>query len=308
MRALVTGAEGFVGKYLIQHLIESGDDVCASVVKAGITSLPCHTEVVDVSNQESCRRVLVDLKPEVIYHLAGVSFVPEAEDNFLKALTVNVLGTSNIFRTVYLLDFPCKIVLVSSAEVYGKVKSSDLPIKESTPIAPANNYSLSKAMSELVAQRYGGGGKLSHVVMRPFNHIGAGQDLRFVTTSFARQLALIARGESPPVIKVGNLDAKRDFSDVRDIVCAYRLAAQKGSGIYNLGSGRAISIRSILDLLIVISGQKVDIQTDPSRMRAAEVPEVYCSYEKASSELGWQPKVELRESLEAIYKYCYDLV
>lgn len=307
MRALVTGAEGFVGRYLIEHLIESGDEICGTVQNLPHITPSYRTEVVDVSDQESCRKILVDFKPEVIYHLAGISFVPEAEENFLKALTVNVVGTSNIFRTAYLLNLPCKIVLISSAEVYGKVKSANLPVHEGVGIAPANNYSLSKAMSELVAQRYGGTGKLSYVIMRPFNHIGAGQDLRFVASSFARQLSLIARGESAPIIKVGNLEARRDFSDVRDIVRAYRLAAQKGQGTYNLGSGRAISIRSLLDLLVLISGQKVEIQQDPARMRAAEVPELYGSYEKAKRELGWEPKIELRDTLESIYQYCYKL-
>ena len=302
MRALVTGAGGFVGKYLIDHLLANGDQVFGTTLFPATQELPISLEVCDVSNAEACRKLLVEQRPDVIYHLAGISFVPEAEDDFTKALVANVVGTSNIFRTAHLLDLKCKIICISSAEVYGKISAQDLPIKESTTLSPANNYSLSKAMAEMVAKRYGKLGRLSYVVMRPFNHIGPGQDSRFVASSFAQQLALITKKKIPAVISVGNLTAKRDFSDVKDIVRAYRLAATRGEGVYNLASGRAISIRSLLDMLIEISGQQVEIREDPGRLRAAEVPEIYGSYAKAKEELGWEPQIELRTTLESIYQ------
>ena len=307
MRAMVTGAGGFVGPYLIEHLLANGDEVYAVTLEKTARGLPYKSEYFDIVDPEACRKAISSYKPEVIYHLAGISFVPEAEEDFKKALLVNVLGTGNIYRISHLLEIQTKIVFVSSAEVYGKINSSDLPIKETTPLAPANNYSLSKAMAELVAKRYSSLGNLSHVILRPFNHIGPGQDSRFVASSFARQLAQIKQGKIPPLLNVGNLEARRDFTDVRDIVRAYRLAALKGSGLYNLASGKSISIRSILDLLITVSGLKVEVRIDQSRMRASEVPELYADISKAEKELGWKPQYEVRNTLEDLYKYWLDV-
>lgn len=302
MRALITGAGGFVGHYLIDHLLSSGDEVIATVLIDTLITPRAEKVKLDVLDLESCRKVLSHYRPDVIYHLAGIAFVPEAEENFQKALNVNVLGASNIFRTAHLLGMKSRILYISSAEVYGKIRPTDLPVTENVKVAPANNYSLSKTMGELVCERYGRQGIVTPVIMRPFNHIGPGQDERFVASSFAKQLAEIAKGKQEPVIYVGNLDARRDFSDVRDIVRAYRLAGISGSGVYNLSSGRSISIRSLLDLLIAASGLKVEIRQEGSRMRPAEVPEIYGSYAKAKSEFGWEPKIELRETLELLYK------
>lgn len=302
MRALITGACGFVGRYLGSYLLECGDEVLGTVFATPRAPLPFPTQTLDVQSAEECSKLLIKYRPEVVYHLAGIAFVPEAEDNFIRALSVNVGGTHNILRACHLLELGTKVVIVSSAEVYGRVRQEDLPITESVKLQPANNYSLSKLMSEMVAPRYEQFGYVRSVVMRPFNHIGPGQDNRFVASSFAYQLARIAKQQIPPVMKVGNLEARRDFLDVRDVVRAYRAAAVKGQGVYNLASGRAIPIQEILDSLISISGLNVSIERDPNRMRAAEVAEVRGSYEKAKRELGWEPKYPLRETLEAVYR------
>jgi GDP-4-dehydro-6-deoxy-D-mannose reductase len=303
MRALVTGAGGFVGRYLVTHLQTHGDEVLGITLPDSGRDMPCETDCFDILDLEACRRVISSFRPNVIYHLAGIAFVPEAEEDFQKALNINVMGTNNIFRVTHLLDLECKIIFISSAEVYGKITPSQLPITEDTPLAPANNYSLSKAMAELVAKRYSVSGKVSHVTVRPFNHIGPGQDSRFAVSNFARQLAQIKQKRMPPQISVGNLDARRDFTDVRDIVRAYRLAAVKGKGIYNFASGRSISVRSILDLLITVSGLNVEIKQDPSRIRPIEIPELYADITKAKNELGWQPEFEIRDTLQDIYNY-----
>lgn len=236
-----------------------------------------------------------------------MAFVPEAENNFLQALHVNVVGTSNIYRIAHIIGLGCTVLYVSSAEVYGKIDPKNLPITEGVPLNPANNYSLSKSMAEMVTWRYAQLGNLKSVVVRPFNHIGPGQSSQFVVSSFAEQLAQIAHKKRPAVIQVGNLEARRDFSDVRDIVRAYRLAVVQGQGIYNLGSGRAIAIKSILDRLIQISGLTVEISQDAARMRAAEVPEIYGSYAKAKKELGWEPQINFDQTLESVYRYWFDL-
>jgi len=305
VKALVTGACGFVGGYLTDHLVKSGDDVFGTVLRED-PRFNFKSKYVDIQNMESVYSVISSFRPEVVYHLAGMAFVPEAENNFEIALRVNVLGTHNVFQACHLIG-GIKVVYISSAEVYGKVLELDLPITEKTQINPANNYSLSKAMAELSAERYSQFGRVSSVIVRPFNHLGPGQNDRFVAASFARQLAKIAHKKQPAVISVGNLEAKRDFSDVRDIVKGYRLAALKGTGIYNFGSGTYTSVQNILDSLIKISGCSVTIAEDAARMRPSEVKIVYGSNDKAIKELGWKPEIKLEETLKAVYNYWYDV-
>lgn len=312
MRALITGANGFVGHHLVSHLLAHGD----VVLGLGLGS----TSPIDRNNQQSlernysfkelnisdrnaCTAIIAEFQPDVIYHLAGMAFVPTAEEDFDRVLLVNVAGTNNIVRSAHLLHKPTTIVFISSAEVYGRIESSELPIVESAKVRPANNYSLSKYMAELCLLRYAQLGFIKPIIIRPFNHTGAGQSKDFVVSNFAWQLARIKHGHSKPIIEVGNLEAKRDFSDVRDIVRGYRLAAIKGSGIYNLGSGEARSIQSILEQLISISGLDVTIQTDPSRIRKAEVLEIYGSYAKASLELGWKPELSFDDTARSVYQY-----
>lgn len=303
MRSLVTGGAGFVGRHLIRHLQDCGDTVLACDVNRPSSPLPVSFEQMDIVKSDAVANVLSSFRPDIIYHLAGMAFVPDAEGNFDAALKANVLGTSVICRTAHLLGITSRILFVSSAEVYGKVMPNRLPIDEQVPVQPMNNYSLSKAMAELVVQRYERSGGPAGVIVRPFNHIGPGQNDRFVASAFARQLAQIASGKAPPVVEVGNLEAQRDFSDVRDIVRAYRLAGMKGQGIYNLCAGRGYAIQTLLDQLIEISGLKVSVRQDPARMRGPEVPVMYGSYEKASKELGWTPSIDLKQTLEEIYDY-----
>ncbi len=306
MRALVTGAGGFVGRYLVDHLRECGDDV------VGTTNLAPRGEgreafqPLDITNGPEVGALIERIKPDVIYHLAGIAFVPEAESNFEKTLQVNVAGTANIARYCSLFEAKPALLFVSSAEVYGHVQPNDLPIREENTPRPANNYSLSKRMAELVVERFGRQGGFRYAIARPFNHIGPRQDSRFVASNFALQLARVARGLTPPVLEVGNLEARRDFSDVRDIVRGYRQIATAHQGIFNLGSGRAVSIQELLNTLIDISGCRVEIRQDPQRMRGPEVPELYGSIGHVKEVCGWSPDVSLRRSLEDTYRYWFD--
>lgn len=307
MRALVTGACGFVGKHLINHLIAQGDDVLGTGLGLQEGSLPCPVAEFDVTDSMRSVDIVKSFNPEVIYHLAGIAFVPQAEENFSQALLVNVGGTSSIYSLCAMLQLPVTIILISSAEVYGRITPEDLPLTEETAIVPNNNYSLSKAMAELVVRRYSNVDTIRSVIMRPFNHIGPGQNDRFVASSFARQLACVKAGKTEPVISVGNLDARRDFSDVRDVVRAYRLAAEKGEGIYQTSSGRSCSIQEILDTLIEISGLSVEVKRDPARMRPSLVPEIRGTYDRARAELDWEPEIDLRTSLQDVYDYWLSL-
>ena len=318
MRALVTGASGFVGQYLVRHLLDAGDEVIACHNTTEVTDktplLISHPEnkfvskhaqwqPIDIGNSASVREVFAQVRPEVIYHLAGIAFVPEAEENFERALAINVGGTQAIYQACAQLSLDATILLVSSAEVYGRILPQELPVSETVALRPSNNYSLTKVMAEFVATRYS---HIHSVIARPFNHIGPGQNERFVAPNFARQLAEISRGEAKPVMRVGNLDSLRDFTDVRDIVRAYRLAAVKGKGIYNLGSGRAVSVETVLKTLIEVSGLNVTLESDPYRMRASEVPEVRADITKALRDLSWKPELGLRETLDAVYAHALE--
>jgi GDP-4-dehydro-6-deoxy-D-mannose reductase len=303
MRALVTGASGFVGAHLIDHLLDRGDEVIAAVApgtkpKQNVPifegNITDYTRTIDIVSQAN---------PDVIYHLAGIAFAPAAENDFLSALSVNVGGTFNVMRGAHLLDKNISVVHISSGEVYGRVSHEHIPVREELPPKPANSYSLTKLMSEQVALRYESGSKVRIITARPFNHTGPGQSDVFVCSSFAKQLALIKLGKAEPIMKVGNLSPQRDFSDVRDIVKAYRLAAEKGTGTYNLGSGKPVAVEVVLHTLREIAGIDVRIELDPSRMRPAEVPVLYADISKANKELGWVPRYSLRDTLHDTYQY-----
>jgi GDP-4-dehydro-6-deoxy-D-mannose reductase len=307
MRALVLGADGFVGKHLTRHLEEAGDEVFMGVYSGGRDSSGRALRV-DITVPDTLKDAFRVARPEVVYHLAGISFVPEAEEDFERTLRINVAGTSNVARECHRMASGTSLVFVSSAEVYGAVAAQALPVTELSLVQPANNYSLSKRMAELVVERYGRIGTVKTSIARPFNHIGAGQNERFVTATFALQLARIALGKAPPTLRVGNLEARRDFSDVRDIVRGYRLLAQGDGGVFNLGSGRAVSIQFILDTLVAISGVQVTVEQDPARMRGPEVPEVYGSCKAIAKHCGWIPEITIQRSLEDVYRYWFDRV
>lgn len=305
--SLITGSGGFVGKHLIPLLLEKEERVIATD-RLMPPQLPSGAlgAVLDVCDYDSCFEVLQRERPDTVYYLAGLAFIPQAEEHFEKALLVHVAGVHNILRAVWLLELPTRVLFVSSGEVYGRVEEHELPLSEENAIRPMNNYSLSKRMGELVIERYRSLVKREPLVLRPFNHIGSGQNELFVVSSFARQLAEIAHGIQPPTIKVGNLLAERDFTDVRDVLRGYILAAESGTGIYNFCSGIPRSIQSILDELLEISGLEVFVESDPARMRPSDRPRVIGSSEKAKRELGWEPVIPFRDTLEWVYRDWYD--
>lgn len=306
MRALVTGASGFAGTHLVRHLLDCGDEVigCIHPPRGDVLTVrhanyqECN---LDITDSEQCALVLTKYRPEIVYHLAGIAFVPDAERDLDRVLRVNVAGFDNIARVCHQLESNVRVLLVSSGEVYGRITPQQLPICETTELRPHNNYSLSKLFAELVGERYSRAGKVAVVVARAFNHIGPGQENRFVAASFAEQIARIAAGVQEPRLFVGDLTARRDFSDVRDIVRGYRLAALRGTGPYNFGSGRSYSIRELVEELLSIAHVSPQIERDPSRLRPSEVPEIIASIEKAELELGWKPGIPFRQTLVDLY-------
>lgn len=303
-RAFVTGGNGFVGRHLCAELTRRGHDVLAiGISRENEAKCPFPYVPVDITDPEAVTRKVLEFRPTWIFHLAGIAFVPEAESNFERALRINVVGVQTICAACHTLELGSKIVLASSGEVYGRILPEDLPLREDCPTKPANNYSLSKLMAELILPRYQQFGHIQGVALRLFNHIGPGQDSRFVASSFARQIAQIKLKKAPPVMSVGNLSAKRDFSDVRDVVLAYILAAERGEGIINIGSGRAVAVQEILDTLLRIADVHVQVELDPARLRASEVPEVRACIDRAKEKLGWEPIISLEQSLRDIYEY-----
>lgn len=299
MRILVTGAQGFVGGYLLTHLRERGDEVTPTCEPGSLAPGYLPVEIRDV---EQVEQVVADAKPDAIIHLAAIAFVPEAEHDFTRALDINVGGVHNLCRAISRTGNAARLVFASSPEVYGKVPESQMPLSEDQSHNPANNYGLTKSFAESVIRRWRAEG-VPATIIRPFNHIGPRQNDRFVTSSFARQLAQIKLGLVPATLKVGNLDAKRDFTDVRDIVQGYRLAAEKGGDVFQLCSGKPLSVQSVLDRLIQIAGVQVVIERDPERMRTSEIPLLFGSNQLAADRLGWIPTISLDQTLQELFDY-----
>ncbi len=302
MRALVTGAGGFVGHHLVRELEAQG----WSVVAAGGPSDERLPVRIDLGDEASLLAALDRAKPETVFHLAAQSFVPESLRAPHETYEVNVLGTARLLSAVreharHARTMP-RLLFTSSAEVYGARDASELPFLESLSLQPRNPYAASKAAAEavLLGEMHSFGGDV--VIARAFNHIGPGQSERFAAASFARGLARIAAGAGT-VLEVGNLDAERDVLDVRDVVRAYVALALHGERgeVYNVCSGRTVAMRELLRELILIAGVPVEVRSDPGRMRPSEIPVSFGSNAKLIARTGWSPRVTLRESLRDIY-------
>ncbi len=272
MRALVTGASGFVGRYLVDALRREGADVvaCGGPHDAGEEHFR-----IDLADPQTLRAALDAARPAVVFHLAAQTFVPESLASPLETYEANALGSARLAEAVraYAAGPPPRIVFASSAEVYGAREPSDFPLREALDLRPANPYGASKAAAEAILLAESRSFGTDAVIARAFNHIGPGQNERFVVASLAAQLARIAAG-APPQLFVGNLAAARDFLDVRDVVAAYIALARDGERgeVYNVCSGRAVSIRDVLRELIAIAGVPVEVREDGARQRVADIP------------------------------------
>jgi GDP-4-dehydro-6-deoxy-D-mannose reductase len=299
MRALVTGAGGFVGRHLREALAKDGWDVFA----AGGTADENVDARIDVRDRDAVRDVVAQAEADVVFHLAAQSFVPESLADPRETYETNVIGTATVAWAVR-GDKKARprLFFVSSAEVYGTRDASELPLRESLAPKPANPYAASKAAAEaiLLGEMRALGGDV--VIARAFNHIGPGQSERFAIAGFALGLAKIAAG-GPKVMPVGNLDAQRDFLDVRDVVQAYIALAKRGESgeIYNVCSGHAVAVRDMLGELIRIAHVPVEVRSDPERMRPAEVAVAYGANAKLVERTGWAPRYTIAQSLRDIY-------
>ncbi|MCB0321746.1 MAG: GDP-mannose 4,6-dehydratase, partial [Bdellovibrionales bacterium] len=277
-----------------------------------IGALFSRIDELDVTSREDCTRIFEEVQPDAVCHLAGIAFAPQVSSNFVSALDINVGGVFHVCSAFSDVSKGKRFLLASSGEVYGVVSEKNLPITEHQLPRPNNPYSVTKLQAEEVVKYFDRRGDIAGIIARPFNHIGPGQSESFVCSTFARQLAEVALGLRDSVIRVGNLDAMRDFMDVRDVVRGYVTLLEhasglsSGEGVYNLSSGTSVPIQSILDLLVDISGLEITIERDPTRMRPAEVREVRGSFERMYRAFGWKPEVDIETSLKEIYTYWVD--
>ena len=303
MRVVVTGGSGFVGRHVIDALAASHHE---SIGFGGPQPDGNRLHKVDVLDADALREAVARAEPDAVIHLAGNAFVPHAREHPLEAIDVNAGGVANVLEAVRSYrdrtGKSIRVIIGGSAAVYGAQREERMPLDEGAPIRSTDPYSATKIAAEAYASAWQAAFGIDCVITRLFNAIGAGQDARFVVASFAHQLAAIAAG-AEPVMYVGNLETKRDFLDVRDVASAYVALAERGrSGeIYNICSGKAVSIREILRELITMARVPVEVRDDPERMRASDTPILFGDASKLRATTGWEPSYALEASLRSIY-------
>lgn len=317
MRVLITGVTGFVGSHLAEFcLARSGIQVFGierwrsktdniEHVKDRVVMYDC-----DMRDASSVRNVIAEVKPEWIFHLAAQSFVASSWTAPSETLTTNIIGQLNLLEAVRECRLSPRIQIAGSSEEYGLAEPGELPIKETNPLRPLSPYAVSKVTQDLLAYQYAQSYHLHLVRTRAFNHTGPRRGEVFATSNFAKQIALIEAGAQEPVLRVGNLEARRDFTDVRDIVQGYWLALERGEPgeVYNLCSGRDVAIREVLEMLLGMTSKAIKIETDPQRLRPSDVPLLCGDGSKFFAQTGWQPKIPLRKTLEDLLNYWRERV
>jgi len=310
LRALITGIGGFVGYHLAQHLLAHTDwEVWGlDLVQGRAANLrPRITlHVGDILlDLEALKDFFAVARPEFIFHLAAQAFVPASWEDPWSTLENNIRGQLNVLVAAVSLGTDPRILAVGSADEYGIVRPDELPIRENTPLRPNSPYAVSKVTQDMLGYQYFASHRLPVVRVRPFNHIGPGQSPAFVTSDFAKQIAEAEARLRDPVMYVGNLEARRDFSDVRDIVRGYHLAVTKGEPgqVYNLGAERSHSIREVLDTLLAASLTPIRVEQDPTRLRPSDVPEILADCTRFRSLTGWRTEIPLERTLQDILAY-----
>ncbi len=305
---MVTGAGGFAGKHLLEYLRSSIDwelygNVLAHPIEAGFEH--AHWLTCDLTDREATARMIDEVRPDFVFHLAAQSNVQQAFKEPEATLMNNIVGQLHLLDALRASSPQARVLVACSSEQYGLVKPEDIPIDEDTLFRPNNPYAVSKIAQDALGVQYFLSYGQPVIRVRSFNHIGPGQTEHFVAAAFARQVALIEAGLQEPVIHVGNLDAERDFTDVRDMARAYYLAVTQGEpgDVYNLGSGRGYTIRWLLDTLLSMSSAKIEVRNDPARMRPADIPILICNPAKFERQTGWRTTIPLEQTLTDVLEY-----
>lgn len=315
MRALITGISGFVGSHLAEYLLAHTDWQIAGTVYGRLDNINHLRERISIypaelSRLEVVRFIVDETRPDYIFHLAAqpISGLSRIDPWF--TLENNIRAQLNVLEAVVQAGLSSRVLVVGSAEEYGKIRPEDLPVDEETPLRPVTPYGVSKVAQDYLGLQYYLSYGVATVRVRSFNHIGPRQREGFVAADFAKQIAEIEAGLRPPQVAVGDLSAGRDFSDVRDVASAYHLALTCGEPgeVYNIGSGHSFTAQALLETLIRLSGRSVSVVQDPARMRPVEVPEVRADIRKFQTRTGWQPTIPFEQSMADVLDYWREQV
>jgi len=318
MRVLITGITGFAGSHLADHILSEHKD--AEVFgfvrwrsrRDNIRHIleRIHLYEADLKDIVSLKKALSQIKPDRIFHLAAQSFVPTSWKCPSETFSINAIGQINLFEAVLDLGMKPRIQIAGSSEEYGLIHPNEVPMKEDNQLRPLSPYAVSKVAQDLLAYQYFKSYGLDTVRTRGFNHTGPRRGDVFICSNFAKQIALIEKKKQEPVIFVGNLDAQRDFTDVRDMVRAYWLSLEKGKKgeVYNIGTGKAYRIKEILDILLSLAGDDVEVRVDPDRLRPSDVPILLSDSTKFRKITGWEPKIPFTQSLKDLLDFWRERV
>jgi GDP-4-dehydro-6-deoxy-D-mannose reductase len=312
MKVIITGIAGFVGSHLAEFLLTKKDIKVYGIdrwlsrldniyhIKDKIELIEC-----DLTDPFSTNSHIEKIKPDLIFHLAAQSFVPTSWHAPHDTLTTNIMGELNIFEAVRKSGLKTKIQIACSSEEYGMVYKNEVPIKETNPLRPLSPYAVSKVGQDLLGYQYHQSYGMFIVRTRGFNHTGPRRGENFVSSNFAKQIALIEKGEQKPVIEVGNLNAIRDFTDVRDMIRGYWLALQKGKAgeAYNIATGKGVTIKEMLNILLSFTNEKIVVKRDPARLRPSDVEILIGDSSKFKKQTGWKPEIPLKKTLSDLLDY-----
>jgi len=315
-KALITGITGFVGSHLAEYLLDKNFDVYGTVRwRSSLDNIKIIKDKLklvdtDLRDSHSTEKMIKEVMPDYIFHLAAQSFVPTSWHAPQETFVTNVIGTINLFEAVRNSNIDPKIQVAGSSEEYGMVYENELPITEENPLRPLSPYAVSKVAQDKLSYQYNKSYGLKIVVTRAFNHTGPRRGEPFVTSNFAKQIADIENGKREPIINVGNLAAKRDFTDVRDIVKAYYLSLQECDfgEAYNICSEKTWTIQSILDILLGMSTVKIEVKTDPTRLRPSDVEVLFGDCSKFKKKTGWKPIIPIDKTLSDLLDYWREKV
>ncbi|OXM86647.1 GDP-mannose 4,6-dehydratase [Paenibacillus rigui] len=310
-KALITGISGFVGSHMAEFLLKKNIEVVGTIrhrsrmnhiehLLQDIRLIEC--ELRDPFSVES---LIGEEKPDYIFHLAAQSFVPTSWNSPIDTIHNNVAGQVNIFEAVRRFQLDTRIQIACSSEEYGQVEPDEVPIREDNPLRPLSPYAISKMAQDYLGYQYYKSFGLHVVRTRTFNHTGPRRGENFVTSNFAKQIADIEKGKRAPIIYVGNLEAKRDFTDVRDVVRAYWLALQNGEPgeCYNIASGSCCTIKEMLELLLSYSNVQIEIKEDPTRLRPSDVEILLGDYSRFHQTTGWTPEIPFEKTMLDLLNY-----
>ena len=316
LKALITGVKGFVGSYLAEYLAASEMEILGlspsgeSEDNIGSIKGRLHLYDADLRDASSVTAIIEEVKPDLVFHLAAQASVSRSWQDPEGTLVNNIVGQLNLLQAVIKADINPRILILGSNEEYGSVPIDKLPVREDYPLRPINPYAVSKVAQDMLGYQYYASHKLQCIRVRPFNHLGPRQSETFVSASFAKQVAKAELGLSEPVIHVGDLTIKRDYTDVRDIVRGYLLLITKGEPgeVYNIGSGRMTTIGAILDFFVRRSKVSLSIKQDPELLRPSDAPATLSDCSKIRSQTGWEPKVPVEQTLADILEYWRERV